>query len=431
MRVIIPFISRPSGSVLVITLATGILLASILIGYLGLTDNLSIQSARSQAWNVALAVAEAGIEEGLTQISFTNYLASNGWTLSNGQYVKSRTFDGNSYTVVITNPAAPVLYATGYVSSSAFANPIARQITVTTRRDGLFTKGLAAKGVITLGGGVRADSFNSTDTNFSTGGRYDPAKFKDNGDIATDSELISAITGNGGVTIFGHVSTGPGGTLSLGGQAVAGSKSYIQEGGAGIQPGWSSDDMNVNFSNVSPPFAGGAFTPGSGSYGDTNYTYLVGNGNYQMDSLSLSGQQMVAVTGNAVLYVTGNISLSGQAMIYIAPGASLQLYCAGADASLTGQGVVNSSGSATNFCYYGLPSNTSLNLGGNAAFTGVVYAPGAAFTMSGGGNDAFDFAGAAVVKTANMHGHYNFHYDENIGNNGPSRGFIVTSWNEF
>jgi hypothetical protein len=29
-----------------------------------------------------------------------------------------------------------------------------------------------------------------------------------------------------------------------------------------------------------------------------------------------------------------------------------------------------------------------------------------------------------------MNGHLNFHYDEALGKRGPSRGFIITSWNE-
>jgi hypothetical protein len=29
-----------------------------------------------------------------------------------------------------------------------------------------------------------------------------------------------------------------------------------------------------------------------------------------------------------------------------------------------------------------------------------------------------------------MNGHFNFHYDENLGRSGPLRGFIATSWDE-
>ncbi len=309
MRLRLP---RQNGTVLVITLAFGVLLGSILISYLAMISSINDLSSRSQAWNTAIAVAEAGIEEALTHISFTNYLASNGWSpTADGRYVKSRVFGDNSYTVGITNPVAPVLYATGYVSMGTTTNRISRQVKVTTRKNSLFSKGLVAKGSVVLGGGVRTDSFNSTDTNYSTGGFYDPAKFKDNGDVATDAEVISAITGMGGVTIFGHVSTGPNGTISFNGQATAGSRTFILGGGTGIQAGWSSDDMNVNFPDVQPPFNGGAYTPASGTVNGTNFAYVLGSGNYQMNELNLGTGSNLAVTNNAVLYVTGNIGMTG------------------------------------------------------------------------------------------------------------------------
>jgi hypothetical protein len=29
-----------------------------------------------------------------------------------------------------------------------------------------------------------------------------------------------------------------------------------------------------------------------------------------------------------------------------------------------------------------------------------------------------------------LNGHYDFHYDESLATNGPTRGFIATSWQE-
>ena len=41
-----------------------------------------------------------------------------------------------------------------------------------------------------------------------------------------------------------------------------------------------------------------------------------------------------------------------------------------------------------------------------------------------------DFIGAAIVNTATMNGHFSFHYDENLGVNGPSASFVIDSWAE-
>jgi len=48
--------------------------------------------------------------------------------------------------------------------------------------------------------------------------------------------------------------------------------------------------------------------------------------------------------------------------------------------------VSNPSGQAKNFQYFGLPSNKTINFSGNATFAGVIYAPQADLTMSGGGS---------------------------------------------
>src|SRR5215475_2552130 len=77
-------------------------------------------SARSASWNSAMPVAEAGIEEALTQINYgTTNSATNGWRLTNGYYLKTQTnpfSGGNSYySVAITATNPPVITSVGYV----------------------------------------------------------------------------------------------------------------------------------------------------------------------------------------------------------------------------------------------------------------------------------------------------------------------------
>ncbi|MDA1277130.1 MAG: hypothetical protein O2960_24210 [Verrucomicrobia bacterium] len=432
-----------SASALVVTVIAAGLIGFGIASYLGMTSFQRRSSMRSQVYNSILPIAEAGIEEAMSHLYFHySNLSTDSWTqvtslaLSNGialpgtQYFKQRAFGEGRYTVAISQSSTPTIVSQGYVSEPFQTNELIRTIRVTTASQSMFMKGLVAKGSIGLNGSVKTDSFDSSNPSFSTGGQYDPAKSKDNGDIASVSSAANVISANGNVSIYGHVSTGPGGSISTVGNAAMGSKAFIDGGGSGIEPGWSSDDMNASFPDVQIPFSGGAFTPPSGSVGGTNYTYVVGNGNWQLSSLSMSGKKAMLVNGNAVLYVTGDISMAGQAYIAIAPGASLQLYCAGSSASLSGNGIVNSNSNATNFFYYGMPGNTSLSLSGNAAFTGVIYAPQADFSMNGGGSSSYDLVGAGVVNSISMNGHFNFHYDEALGNLGSGAGFIVTSWNE-
>jgi hypothetical protein len=157
------------------------------------------------------------------------------------------------------------------------------------------------------------------------------------------------------------------------------------------------------------------------------YDYILDGGNYQVSSLS----GKVLARGDSVLYVTGDVSLTGGSdKIQIDPGASLKMYVAGSDTKIMGQGVVNNGGYANNFHYYGLPTNTKLAFGGNGDFTGVIYAPQADFTLGGGGTTTLDFIGASITKTVKMNGHFNFHYDEALARKGPARGYVITSWKE-
>ena len=423
---------KESGSVLAACLCTVAIMGITLAAYLDLVAAQNLSIARSQAWNSAIPIIECGLEEALAHLyqNGTN-LAVDGWTANASGFSKFRyAGDGWAY-VTISNTTPPVIYSRGFAPVPLRTNDyMDRTVRVTTTGGSLFSRGLVAKGKITLSGGVRTDSFDSANTNYSTAGRYDAAKYRDNGDVATDSSVVGAITDSGGVAIYGHVNIGGGGTISTSGNVAIGSRTFIDGGGTGIQPGYASSNMNVAFPDVAAPFSGGAVTPGGGTVGGTNYAYVIGAGNNQLTSVSMSGQQKAIVTGNAVLYVTGNISFSGQSFLYIAPGATLKLYVAGASASLSGQGVANANANATNFFYYGLPSNTSLSLSGNSAFTGVIYAPQADFSMSGGGNNTYDLVGAAIVNTIKMSGHFNFHYDENLSRLNLGRDYVVTSWDE-
>ena len=175
------------------------------------------------------------------------------------------------------------------------------------------------------------------------------------------------------------------------------------------------------------PDANGAIILGT-MLGMTNYNYVLvgyptGRPLY-LKSSNLSGK--VYVTGQVALLVTDSFNFASKDYIYLAPGASLTVYVAAPSANLSG--VVNS-GSALNFQYYGLDSNTSLTFAANAAFTGGIYAPYADFKLNGGGSNIYDFVGASLTKTVTMAGHFKFHFDEAMPD-GPWKGYIVTGWDE-
>ena len=288
----------------------------------------------------------------------------------------------------------------------------------------LFAFAVAARrGIDCKGNNVAIDSFDSGDTNYSTGGLYDPAKRKDNGDVVTDDTAINSLL-VGNARIMGRVRTGPGtNTVSLGSNGAVGSKAWVQSGLQGIEPGWAADDLNISWPDAKAPFDGGALTPSGGWITNvsttigtniTYYDYILGDGNYQVSNLSGN----VYVNGAAVLLVTSSATTNS---ITIANGKNLQLYNQAPSFRLGGNQMLNGQGNATQFAYYGLPGNTNVSINAIGTFVGTIYAPEAALSLGGGGNTTQVFIGAAIGDTINLNGHFELHFDESLIRNGPSR----------
>ena len=425
------------GSALLASLIAIGILSMILASYLAMSQRQSVSVARSQAWNAAIAVAEGGVEEAMAQLnrgvgSGALNLAANGWELkAGGNYgpQQRRYLGSNYYEVVIVPGAKPVIFSTGYTAAPFGSAPISREVQVNTSSNAaLFAVAMAAKEKIDFKGfNTATDSFDSDNPDFSTNGRYDAARTRDKGNVASTLGLLNV----GNAKIKGKVQTGPTGSSDVGSGGSVGSAAWVNAGNAGIEPGWSANDFNVDFPDVLEPFSGGGLSPVSGPVGATNYIYVLGSDNYLMTSLTLKSKDIMYVNGNAVLYVTGDVLMQGSgnsaSQIIIASGASLAIYVGGASAVFT---QVNNQGNAKTFSYYGLPANTSVSFGGNAAFIGTIYCPNADFTIGGGGNDVYDFEGSVMAKTIKVNGHYNFHYDESLARTGPSFGYVATSWKE-
>src|SRR5712692_6253691 len=524
MKIISRKLNNQGGFALLLTIFITGLVGLMLVAYLSLLSNSNQAVMRSQAWNSAMPMIEAGLEDALSQLNAhgSTNLACDGWTQSGGVYWMNRTLGDGAYYVSISNWVAnlpgnvPVVESRAYVPMpvqvasahdwmfaavsvpDATRNYIGRGVRVNTTRDYLFTKAMVAKGQIDMrGNNVTTDSFNSSDPNYSTNTQYTSTKRKAKGDVATDSQLVDSLI-SGNANIYGHISTGPNGTASIGPNGSVGDLAWHASGSSGIEPTFSADDMNVSLPDVQLPFTSGAFTPTGGfvtnistsigtnasvatttTYPSGNpisvttnlvsssvyplgspgpvvtnwngggtkvtgytyptftanysayttnsyvtvayYDYILGDGNYQLSSLSGN----IYVNGAAVLLVTSSATPNS---ITIADGKSLQLYNQASSFDLAGNVVLNGNGTALQFGYWGLPSNTSVSMHGNAGLTGTIYAPEAALTLGGGGNNIQDFIGAVIADTITMNGHFNFHYDEALDKVGPYRNYIVTAW---
>ena len=102
---------------------------------------------------------------------------------------------------------------------------------------------------------------------------------------------------------------------------------------------------------------------------------------------------------------------------------------ANCNVTIDGNGIINP-GLSTSLELFGTAACKTLSLGGNAAYTGTIYAPYADAVFNGSGATWNDFSGAAVVQSAKFNGSFKFHYDEALRTIGLWRGFTITSWNE-
>lgn len=421
---------QPCGSVLVTSLLIVTLILTALASYLLLVSNENQAVARDQDWNTCVPIMEAGVEEALSQIHYcsaslssSNWtaLSSNNWTLgADGYYHKTRNIgtNGGYYQVTIQPTNPPVIYSEAFIYAPlSNTNYVRREVRVATMSAGKGGGGLTAKGSITFTGGAIFDSYNSSL------GPYNPLIHGTNAVALTDTNSAGAINVGGGA-IYGMAVTGPGGTVTASGQGAVGSTNWVGTS-TGIEPGWSADDANMEFSDVAAPFTSGTY-PSGGTLLLTNYTYLL-NGllfpyYYMNGSLKLNAGQTMMVEGNVTLYVTGDFDVMGGATVIIAPGGSLALYVGG-NVDIGGNGVVNETQVPSAFALYGLPTCTTVKYTGGTALYAVVDAPEASLTLAGGS----DIYGAFTAHDISVGGNGGVHYDDSLG---ASKGFVVANWFE-
>lgn len=408
--------NQERASVLAVGLVIGIILCIALISYLSLVHQQNLTVARAQAWNEALALAEAGVEESLAQLNpgalVTNILQNNGWSVSDGFYrpgTAKRDLGSGYFFASYTPTPPPVIYSTGYATIPAMNMTVQRTVEVKTTNASLFSVGMVAREDIRFNGnGLTTDSYDSADPAHSDNGMYDSGEKLHNGDVAS---------------IYGKVDLGNhtiDGSLYLGASATWDNSGTIT--------GSKITDYNLEFPDVNPPFdPGSAQTPQAGNGKNNQHQYIIGQGNYYLPSVSVANGKDIYVTSpEAVLYVGGNFD-SQNGAITLAPGAKLMLYVGGATTKL---GSVNNTNTAKSFQYYGLSSNTSITMSGNSMFVGTIYAPNADFTGNGSGNNILDIQGGMIVQSVTMNGNFAFHFDEDLRRGIPPRGYVAISWRE-
>jgi hypothetical protein len=431
MRITLPQADQRGNIFLIVMVTTGILSIVCLGSYLSLASTEHRTVMRSQAWNTAMPLAEAGAEEALSHISHnTNNFAADGWTQQGPNlYTKKRTLSTGTYSVSLSgSPGSLVtITSTGY-AYFLNTNCLTRTVQVVAQCGSTLPRftGLVAKNNIGTGGDFAVDSYDSADPLYSTNGRYDPAKATDLASVSTPG----GFTIGGHSHIYGYVHTAPGFAVSTGGGATVGDMAWVNGKHKGIQASPTNhfaQDFTTPIPDVSLPFTSAA-APAAGTVAGVSYNYVLNGGNFMAASLDAGGgNTSLVVTAPSVLVVNGPISLAN---VTFAPGATLDLFIATPSVNFFPTITCTDAAQTVTpiqFRTWGLPSCTTMDMTGGTVFTGVIYAPEA--TLQARGNSTF--YGAYTASTFAFNGTFDLHYDlATTKFTPPTTSYSVLSWQE-
>lgn len=306
-------------------------------------------------------------------------------------------------------------------NGQAVSAPLASRMVEVIARPSSFENAIIAQGRISMNSWrIEVDSYDSKDPAKSTNGAYDEAKRQQNGDVATNGQIVDA----GNAYIHGDVLTNAG--TVTGAANVTGEQrtDFYQELLPVKKPTWSSIISSPTYVENTTTLTGGT---------KANPT------RYKLAWITLSGGKILTLAPSATgvdsymeIWVPGNINLSGNGGINVKPNAYVKIFVEG-NVSITGNGIVNESQRPASVQLFGITpedaSPRSFALTGNGSFTGAVYAPDHVVTLSGGGSNG-NYFGSIVAKTVTMSGNTAVHYDESLAAGDYITDYKVASWFE-
>jgi hypothetical protein len=359
----------------------------------------------------AFWLAEAGIHKGLWALNNNDWT---GWNVDPGTgdrtTQESLGVAGASGEYIVTiDSGKNNMWAWGFFPSIAAVN-LPRTITVTLAHPSNFTYATFGQDFVNISGNGKTDSYNS-DLN---DGEYGGANISSNGDVGTNGIAAGAITLTGNAYVDGDVSTGSGGT--------------IRKTGNGDFSGEESHESEVVLDPVEVPGDLTSLTNGGNINIVGNNSQVWGEGKYKFSSLSLSGNSKLTLNGNVKIYLTSTasgLSITGNGQVIV--NGTVKIYTDG-NVNISGNGVANNSYHKlpTNFKLYGTSTASDVQISGNGALRGTVYAPEASIRVTGNG----DIFGYLIGKSFTDTGNGTIHYDEALAAEGGPATYSITSWRE-
>jgi hypothetical protein len=125
------------GGVLVVTIVICALVGLMLSAYLSMVSSQHTFTQRSQVWNNAIPMCEAGIEEAMAHINhnstLSNNFAINGWRRDGVLYKKERYINGGECRMEIDNGLPPIITVRGSLKEPIGDGTVTRVVKVRTK----------------------------------------------------------------------------------------------------------------------------------------------------------------------------------------------------------------------------------------------------------------------------------------------------------
>lgn len=393
------------GFALVLALLTSSISLILMIAYISRVVADHKFTAKIYNSTLALDIAEAGAERALWEVGY-NSMTFSGWTTAidgSGNIIRSISVDSfqdssgknmGSYYVSVTVSADGMnatATATGYVPSKISPDST-RTVRVTCARHN-FGKAVIGLNGVTMSGQAYTDSYNSTL------GSYSSQPHTQNGDIAS----------NGAISLSGQA--------RVNGDANPGAD-YPFSGTPNVSGSYGTLQAPIVVDPIPQATLAAAMASNNNSNiikGDVNDPSPL-NGY----DLSVSGPKTITLPGGT--YYFTSISIGSQAVMNITGPCTI--YVDGGTIVITGQGIVNT-GQPRNLLLYS--TGLSINLAGQAAFAGAIYAPSATVTLTG----QEKLYGSIICGSNLDSGQAAIHYDMDLLNVTPVfANNRVTSWQE-
>ncbi len=399
--------SKKRGSAIPLAIVVVLILLAMGVGLLQLGLSSRIFSTRTASDIKARCAADAGLTKALFEMN--EKLQVKSWDDS----TLPQAIDAN-----MPNCDAVFSYsvtgdlASGYtITSVGTANQAQRTVSASLRLRGLFEHAILTKENLILKPDTLVDGYNSQDP-FDTDIELD---------IGTQSTADASIVLNSGITVKGDVIVGVGGDPDT----------VIKDLGAttGYQLSGIEEDPLPLMTPPALPDWGVDIT----ATGETVILDPTKNGQYGNITVVKGGTVgVLEISGDVVLYITGNIELGESCELIIKDNSSLTLYIDGDIHCRTNSAINNEipPEDPMKFQLYGTSESTQyFDIKAKTTWSAVIYAPNADIDLYANG----DFYGSVVADSFELKAGGNYHYDEalrevEVDDEGVR--FVVKRWHE-